>query len=183
LYTYFFSRYGSIKSAKVSLFPDHKSKGYGYVWFEEEKSAKRAIEDSDRGDIPFKCCVYNEKGLEDILFSSNRSVIFKEFTKKFLDKIEVTHLFKAIGDINSVYFKEEDSSYIITFSDEVHAHQAVKLLNGKVIDGKKVQVILALTQKLKTFMSSCISAATSSKKGVNSYDNILFISNIDKEAT
>ena len=35
-----FSKYGEIKSAKVSLHPDHKSKGYGFIWFADEKSCK-----------------------------------------------------------------------------------------------------------------------------------------------
>jgi RNA recognition motif-containing protein len=37
LYHYFNTRYGHIKSAKVSLIPEsHKSRGYGFIWFGSE---------------------------------------------------------------------------------------------------------------------------------------------------
>lgn len=38
-----FKKFGEVKSAKVSIHPDHTSKGYGFVWFLEESSAKLAL--------------------------------------------------------------------------------------------------------------------------------------------
>lgn len=39
-----FSKYGEIKSLKISLNEDHKSRGYGFVCFQESLSAKKALE-------------------------------------------------------------------------------------------------------------------------------------------
>lgn len=35
-----FIKYGPIKSAKVSIHPNHESKGYGFVWFSDTQTAK-----------------------------------------------------------------------------------------------------------------------------------------------
>ena len=49
-----FKEYGEIRSAKVSLNPqNHKSRGYGFVWFKEPESAAKVLEDSQRGAFPF----------------------------------------------------------------------------------------------------------------------------------
>lgn len=58
-----FLSYGEIKSAKVSIHPDHSSKGYGFVWFAEESSALKVIEDSKNEKIPFKCLLYKPRNL------------------------------------------------------------------------------------------------------------------------
>jgi len=39
-----FTKYGPIKSLKISLDKDHNSNGYGFVCFEDAQSAKIAIE-------------------------------------------------------------------------------------------------------------------------------------------
>ena len=38
-----FSRYGDIKSLKISLNSDHESRGYGFVCFQDPTSAKQAL--------------------------------------------------------------------------------------------------------------------------------------------
>jgi polyadenylate-binding protein len=35
--------YGTVKSLKVSLNPDHSSRGYGFIQFEDEDSARTAV--------------------------------------------------------------------------------------------------------------------------------------------
>ena len=54
-----FRDYGIIKSAKLSLHADsHTSKGYGFVWFGQEKAAIKAIQDSKAGNLPLLCTLY-----------------------------------------------------------------------------------------------------------------------------
>lgn len=40
-----FKKFGKIVSCKVSLDKNHNSKGYGYVQFEDQKSAREAIQE------------------------------------------------------------------------------------------------------------------------------------------
>ena len=39
----YFSRYGPVKSAKVSINPDYSSRGYGFVCFQTQESAIKAV--------------------------------------------------------------------------------------------------------------------------------------------
>ncbi len=46
----FFSRFGTVKSAKISLVPEsHASRGYGFVWFASERAAKYAMSQCNTG--------------------------------------------------------------------------------------------------------------------------------------
>lgn len=39
-----FSEFGNVKSLKVSLNPDHSSRGYGFIQFQEEDAAAAAVQ-------------------------------------------------------------------------------------------------------------------------------------------
>ena len=39
-----FKKYGGIKSCKLEMYPDGKSRGFGYIQFESEEAAANAIE-------------------------------------------------------------------------------------------------------------------------------------------
>ena len=41
-----FTQFGAIRSCKLELFPDGKSRGFGYIQFEAEEAATRAIAQS-----------------------------------------------------------------------------------------------------------------------------------------
>ena len=41
-----FSAFGPVRSCKLELYPDGKARGFGYIQFESEDSASRAIEQS-----------------------------------------------------------------------------------------------------------------------------------------
>ena len=42
----YFRQYGSVKSAKVALYSDHKSKGFGYIHYSMQSYAEQAIKHS-----------------------------------------------------------------------------------------------------------------------------------------
>jgi polyadenylate-binding protein len=53
----YFSRYGPVKSAKVSINPDYSSRGYGFVCFQTQESAVKAVSASGAdglGVFPFR---------------------------------------------------------------------------------------------------------------------------------
>ena len=46
-----FVKFGPIRSCKLEMFPDGKSRGFGYIQFESSETAEKAIDES--GDIEF----------------------------------------------------------------------------------------------------------------------------------
>ena len=44
-----FVKFGPIRSCKLEMFPDGKSRGFGYIQFESSETAEKAIDES--GDI------------------------------------------------------------------------------------------------------------------------------------
>lgn len=46
-----FSRFGPIKSAKVSIDKNHLSKGFGYITFEREEDAALAIQEMNKSEV------------------------------------------------------------------------------------------------------------------------------------
>ena len=49
-----FSKYGTVKSAKLSLVPGtHKSRGYGFVWFSTEEATHKAMDACKSNTAPF----------------------------------------------------------------------------------------------------------------------------------
>ena len=45
------STYGDIKSSKIALNPDHTSRGYGFVCFQDPASALKALEENDQSEM------------------------------------------------------------------------------------------------------------------------------------
>jgi len=45
-----YSKFGKIKSLKISLNPDHSSRGYGFVCFEEQDDASKAVDGTANDD-------------------------------------------------------------------------------------------------------------------------------------
>ena len=65
---HFFSKYGEIKSAKLAVDPQtSKSKCYGFVWFMNEESCKKAICDSlyykSSLQMPYQCQLFQDQGV------------------------------------------------------------------------------------------------------------------------
>jgi RNA recognition motif-containing protein len=92
-----FKPYGEIKSAKLSLLPtNHKSKGYGFIWFNHEGSTNKAIKDSSKGSLPVFCCLYKPKSLTEMTTSSSKSLVIKKFPSNFKES-DLTPFFAGFG--------------------------------------------------------------------------------------
>jgi len=146
-----FSTFGTILSCKVATDEHGNSKGYGFVHFETEEAANKAIEKvngmllSDKKlyvgrFIPRKD---REKDLGEMA-KKFTNVYIKNFPDSF-DENKLKDLFEAYGKITSykVMYDEATKSRgfgFVAFEDAEDAETAVKELNGKELDGKVVYV-------------------------------------------
>jgi polyadenylate-binding protein len=146
-----FSTFGTILSCKVATDEHGNSKGYGFVHFETEEAANKAIEKvngmllSDKKlyvgrFIPRKD---REKDLGEMA-KKFTNVYIKNFPESF-DEAKLRELFESYGKITSykVMFDESGKSRgfgFVAFEDAEDAERAVTELNGKEMDGKVVYV-------------------------------------------
>jgi RNA recognition motif-containing protein len=89
---------GNIKSAKLSLLSEnHKSKGYGFIWFSHEGGAQTAMNEANIGKLPLQCSLYKPRSLNEMMTKPFKSVIIKNFPSAFNEDTLVT-MFAPIGE-------------------------------------------------------------------------------------
>jgi len=99
-----FEAEGKIKSLKISLNPDYSSRGYGFICFQDEGSAGKALQ----AKVP--------EGVVTVKFEPRdrrhfRKVINNIYVKNIpveKSKEEITELFKAFGNISSLSIAQHD---------------------------------------------------------------------------
>ena len=133
-----FSKFGDIKSLKISLSSDHQSRGYGFVCFQDPASAAKALEDSAEAD---SCQVikYQPRDKRDFRKIYN-NIYAKNFPESFTEE-DVRSLFSEFGRIESMKCMKNDKGLFafICFNAEDRndreygpkcAAEAVAKLNG-----------------------------------------------------
>ena len=99
-----FEKIGNIKSLKISLNPDYSSRGYGFICFQEEEYAKKAVEVGKIGDIEAR--KFEPKDKKDF-----RKVINNIYVKNIpVEKTddEIKKMFEPFGNIISLKFGQAD---------------------------------------------------------------------------
>ncbi|KRX45861.1 Polyadenylate-binding protein 1, partial [Trichinella murrelli] len=146
-----FSNFGNILSCKVATDENGVSKGYGFVHFETEESAQKAI-DKINGMLLDGKKVYVGKfipraqRMREIGETTRKftNVYVKNFDESFTDQCLVD-LFSKFGKIQScVVMKEDDKSKgfgFVSFENPEDAEAAVKEMNEyQLPSGKKLYV-------------------------------------------
>lgn len=148
------SKYGEIKSLKISLEPTHESRGYGYVCFQEVTGANACLAALSNSDV-VRSTKYTPRDKRDFRRVFN-NIYAKNLPDDF-DEVKTRALFEKYGPIGMLKFdRNEFGAYamIAYFSDEKDdrnagpqaAQAACDDLNGKEYGGKKIYV--------KPFLSS-----------------------------
>jgi len=100
-----FEKYGAIKSLKVSLNPDHSSRGYGFICFQEEGPAADAVagtaNDADTQSVRFE--PKDRRALAALI----NNVYVKNIPIEMSDA-EVRALFSPYGDIKSLVLRKDE---------------------------------------------------------------------------
>merc|ERR1719171_711471 len=131
-----FSLFGNILSCKVACETDGKSKGYGFVHFESEDSAKQAIERVNGMQIG-----ENTVTVEKYMKSTERDSEPKEFTNLYVknmprswDEAKIKEMFAEFGTVTSTLVQKDPkgrSFAFVNFEDCESAKKAIEGLEGK----------------------------------------------------
>lgn len=155
-----FSLFGNILSCKVATDDNGESKGYGFVHFEEEDAAARAIEKVNGmllaekmvfvGKFKPRSARMRELGESPHAFNN---VFVKNFGSN-LDNEGLQKLFEKFGPIEScvVMLDAEDKSKgfgFVSFEKSDDALKAVEGLDGTIIDGGEAEQKLTVCRAQK----------------------------------
>jgi polyadenylate-binding protein len=143
-----FSAFGTILSCKVALDPAGESKGYGFVHYEKEESAKLAIEKVNNMNVEGKK-VYVGPFLRRAERSSDSETKFTNVFVKNLDEAVdeegLTKMFAEFGPVASCIIMKDEAGVskgfgFVNMEEPEHAAAAVDALNNKDINGKELFV-------------------------------------------
>jgi len=158
-----FAKYGKISSIKVMTGEDGKSKGFGFISFEESEQAEAACDDLDGKEMGGKTLFVGraQKKAERQAELKRKFEMMKMermnryqgvnlFVKNLDDSIDDERLreeFKDFGTITSARVMVEDGRSkgfgFVCFSSPEEATKAVTEMNGRIIVAKPLYVALA----------------------------------------
>ncbi|OIV93294.1 hypothetical protein TanjilG_13121 [Lupinus angustifolius] len=183
-----FSSFGNILSCKVATDSSGNSKGYGFVQFDNEESAQKAIEklngmllnDKQVYVGPFLRKQEREVSVDKVKFNN---VFVKNISESTTDD-ELKKVFGEFGPITSaVVMRDGDGKSrcfgFVNFENTDDAAQAVDALNGKKFDEKewyvgKAQKKSEREQELKIKFEQSVKEAADKYQGAN-----LYVKNLD----
>ena len=152
-----FSEMGKIKSLKVSLNSDHSSRGYGFICFNDEATANKAIEQSSKDDdtIAMKFEPKDRRQFRKLINNVYVKNIPMEYPE---DKIK--EMFKQFGEIKSLHLMKNQIGQIafVCYDDPKGinkeygpecAQKAIDNLNGQELEGAQAGQKLYVRHAMK----------------------------------
>ncbi|PIA56557.1 hypothetical protein AQUCO_00700715v1 [Aquilegia coerulea] len=187
-----FSSFGTILSCKIATDPSGQSKGYGFVQFDTEEAAQRAIAQLNGmllNDKPVFVGPFLRKQERDT--ATNKVEFTNVFVKNFSDSTtgeELEKIFAEYGKISSVVvMRSEDGKSkcfgFVNFDEADDAAKAVEALNGKKFDDKEWYVGKAQKKsdrevELKGRFDQSVKEAVDKFQGAN-----LYVKNLDDDVS
>ena len=143
-----FSAFGNILSCKVALDNAGESKGYGFVHFEKEESAKLAIEKVNNMNVEGKKVYvgpFMKRGERSSDSETKFTNVFVKNVDESVDEEALTAMFAEHGTVNSCVIMKDEAGVskgfgFVNMEEPEHAAAAVDALNGKDINGKELYV-------------------------------------------
>ncbi|KAH7296902.1 hypothetical protein KP509_26G044100 [Ceratopteris richardii] len=141
-----FSAYGQILSCRVATNDAGESKGHGYVQFEQEEAASKAIQEAN-GLLLLEKEIFVGPFMkrEERELAASPSKFNNVYVKSFSDATTDADLYRIFGDFGSitsaVVMRDTNGNSkgfgFVNFENADDAVRAVENLNGKFIDGKE----------------------------------------------
>lgn len=101
-----FEKFGKIKSLKISFNPDHTSRGYGFITFIEEGSAKKAV-DAQKDKDSLTTAHFEPKDIRGSMRKLINNIYFKNIPSEMTDA-QVKEIFAPFGTIKSLALYKND---------------------------------------------------------------------------
>ncbi|GAB2291682.1 poly(A) binding protein Pab2 [Dionaea muscipula] len=183
-----FSAFGSILSCKVAMDPSGQSKGYGFVQYDDEESAKKAIEKFNGmllNDKQVYVGPFLRKQERDNVVDKTKfnNVYVKNLSESTTDE-DLKKVFGQYGMITSaVVMRDADGKSkgfgFVNFENTDDAARAVEALSGKKFDDKewyvgKAQKKAEREAQLKLRFEQSVKETVEKNQGAN-----LYIKNLD----
>ena len=142
-----FSKYGPIKSLKISLNSDHSSRRYGFVCFQDSASAAAALKADENAEVN-QVIKYKPRDKREFRKMFN-NIYAKNFPEDF-EEADARKVFEAYGRIERMLFEKNDKGNFAFVcyapedpSDREYgpkcAMEAVQALhNAEVVGGKQL---------------------------------------------
>lgn len=144
-----FSVFGNILSCKVATNAKRETLRYGFVHYENEKSAQLAIEGCDGkmiGNTTVSVMPFKSKAERGGNNSNYTNVFVKNIPVEFTEK-DLETLFSQYGSITKSMLKQDNEKKrgfgFVNFQTPEEANKAVENLNGYEVSGKKLTVCRA----------------------------------------
>uniref|UniRef100_A0A094ZMR8 Polyadenylate-binding protein 1 n=1 Tax=Schistosoma haematobium TaxID=6185 RepID=A0A094ZMR8_SCHHA len=140
-----FSEIGPVLSARIVMDENGQSKGYGFVHFEKEECAERAIEKINNMIIRDRVVYVGKFIPKTERKSQARKVKFNNlYIKNFppeTDNEKLKEMFSEFGEIKSACVMKDSEGKskgfgFVCFLDPDHAENAVKTMHGKEVEGR-----------------------------------------------
>lgn len=183
-----FSAFGNILSCKVAVDSSGQSKGYGFVQYDSDEAAQKAIEKLNGmllNDKQVYVGPFVRKQERDMAVDKTRftNVFVKNLSESTLEE-ELRKIFGEFGAITSVaVMKDEDGKSrcfgFVNFENAEDAARAVEALNGYKLDNKdwfvgRAQKKSEREMELKHRFEQSAKEAVDKSQGLN-----LYIKNLD----
>lgn len=183
-----FSTFGNILSCKIATDGSGQSKGYGFVQYETEEAAQKAIQqlngmllnDKQVYVGPFLRKQEREMAVDKTKFTN---IYVKNLSESTTDE-ELNKVFSEYGTVTSaVVMRDADGNSkgfgFVNFENAEDAAKAVDALNGQKFDNKewyvgKAQKKHEREQELKQRFEQTVKEAVDKSQGLN-----LYIKNLD----
>lgn len=137
----FFGTYGKIKEVRV------RRGKYTLVWFDNQASAKKALEVNGKQVKGTKVQVEAGRAAGRANKEETATSVWVGRLPGGITKKQVLELVAGVGKVHKLRLSERKHQAFVYFEDNAAAKKAVQSVNGKEIRGSKVEVKLSIRSK------------------------------------
>lgn len=135
-----FKLFGTILSCKVATDPKGESKGYGFVHFEGDESARAAIDAVNNMDFAGRLVQVMHYLPRQMRSGPEWTNVYAKNLPKNIMVKELNEMFGAFGDVVSAFVAQDENGNsrgfgFVSFKTHAAAQAAVEALNGKELEG------------------------------------------------
>ena len=187
-----FSRFGPIRSCKLELYPDGKSRGFGYIQFESEDAAAAALSQSQVLELNGKKVEVLTHQRREQRQGNERSFlnIFVQGLPAGTTDAILSTMFAEFGEIQSAHVQRGESGDALTnkgyvsYKQGESAQDAIDAMHKKQMDdGSYLLVSQHISKRENEVASQSTNSATIQSSMRKTFESNLFVKNIPAEIT